>query len=127
MSDLLAQGRTLARLTLAAIRLFNGTAALLAPAWLGRRLGVDPAANPAATYVLRMFGVRTVVLGAQLLGPPGPARARALRTGVLIHASDTAAALLAGAAGHLPRRAARLAALISCTNTILAIFAQAGE
>ena len=56
-----------ARITLSAIRLFNGTAALFAPAALLRRLGVDPEANRAALYALRMFGVRTVLIGAQLL------------------------------------------------------------
>src|SRR3712207_7487934 len=46
------------RIALAGIRLFNGTAALLAPAWLTRRLGVDPDTNPAVIYVFRLFGIR---------------------------------------------------------------------
>jgi hypothetical protein len=57
----------LARITLAGIRLFDGVAALLVPVPLARRLGVDPDANPSALYALRLFGVRTVLIGAQLL------------------------------------------------------------
>jgi hypothetical protein len=59
--------REYARLTLSAIRLFNGITALFAPAVLLCRLGVDPETNRAAFYALRMFGVRTVLIGAQLL------------------------------------------------------------
>ena len=51
-----------ARIALASIRLFNGAAALFVPATLARRLGVDPETNRAALYVLRLFGVRTVLI-----------------------------------------------------------------
>ena len=50
-----------ARIALAGIRLFNGIAALFVPATLARRLGVDPETNRAALYVLRLFGVRTIL------------------------------------------------------------------
>ena len=113
-----------ARVTLSAIRLFNGTAALFAPAALVRRLGVDPEANPAALYALRMFGVRTVLIGAQLLLRNGGLRAHSLRVAPVIHVLDAAAAMIAGAQGQLPRRAATTAALISTVNTVLAVVAQ---
>ena len=113
-----------ARITLSVIRLFNGTAALFAPAALLRRLGVDPEANPAALYALRMFGARTVLIGAQLLLRNGGLRAHSLRVAPVIHVLDAAAAMIAGAQRQLPRRAATTAALISTVNTILAVVAQ---
>jgi hypothetical protein len=116
--------REYARVTLSAIRLFNGTAALFAPAALVRRLGVDPEANPAALYALRMFGVRTVLIGAQLLLPNSGLRAHSLHVAPVIHVLDAAAAMIAGAQGQLPRRAATTAALISTVNTVLAVVAQ---
>jgi hypothetical protein len=113
-----------ARLALAGIRLTNGTAALLAPAAFGRRLGVDPDAHPPALYVMRLFGVRTILIGADLLRRDPGARARALRVAPLVHASDTAAAVLAGRSGHLPSRAARAATAISALNLALALLAR---
>jgi hypothetical protein len=112
-----------ARITLAGIRLFNGIAALFAPATLARQLGVDPAANPAALYALRLFGVRTLLIGAQLLLRDGGVRAHSLRVAPAIHALDASAALIAGERGQLPRRAATTAAIISTVNTVLAIVA----
>jgi len=116
-----------ARIALASIRLFNGAAALFVPATLARRLGVDPEANRAALYVLRMFGVRTVLIGAQLLLRDEGVRSHSLRVAPVIHAVDAAAALIAGDRGHLPRRAATTAALISTVNTVLAVVAQKRE
>jgi len=113
-----------ARVTLAGIRLFNGVAALFVPATLARRLGVDPDANPAALYALRLFGVRTVLIGAQLLLRDGGVRAHSLRVAPVIHALDATAALVAGYREQLPRRAATTAALISTVNTVLAVIAQ---
>jgi len=112
-----------ARITLAGVRLFNGVAALFVPATLARQLGVDPAANPAALYALRLFGVRTVLIGAQLLLRDGGVRAHSLRVAPAIHALDASAALVAGERGQLPRRAATTAAIISTVNTVLAIVA----
>lgn len=116
-----------ARITLAGIRLFNGVAALFVPATLARQLGVDPAANPAALYALRLFGVRTVLIGAQLLLRDGGVRAHSLRVAPAIHALDASAALIAGERGQLPRRAATTAAVISTVNTVLAVIAQTRE
>src|SRR5438270_8354833 len=98
-----------ARIALAGIRLFNGIAALSAPGVLARRLGVDPDANPAALYVLRLFGVRTVLIGAQLLLRNDRLRTNALRVTPVIHAADAAAAVVAGVQRQLPPRAAATA------------------
>jgi hypothetical protein len=113
-----------ARIALASIRLFNGFAALFVPAVLARRLGVDPETNRAALYVLRLFGVRTILIGAQLLLRDEGLRAHSVRVAPVIHALDAAAALVAGDRGHLPRRASTIAALISTANTGLAVLAR---
>ena len=108
-------------LILGSIRLFNGLAALLVPEMTARRLGTDPEANPAPIYPLRMFGVRTVVLGAELLLSGSDTRRQSMRVGIPIHASDTAAAAMGGIRGQLPRRTAALLTGISTVNTLLAV------
>jgi len=111
----------LARKTLAAIRLFNGAAGLLAPEFLLRRLGTDPAVDRSGIYPFRMFGIRTVLIGADLLLLGGEERRRATRLAVVIHATDTVSAAAAGLRGDLPRKAAVLTTLISAGNTALAV------
>jgi len=113
----------MARIALGTVRSINGLVALFAPRTMVRRLGVDPDRNGAAIYVLRMFGIRTVLLGAELFLLEGERRREALRTGVLIHASDATAALIAGLHHQLPPKVARLVFVISCVNTVLAIVA----
>lgn len=117
-------GHTVARYSLAGIRLVNGVAALLAPQVVARRLGADPN-RPALVYVLRMFGVRTVVLGAELLCLKDPDELnRALRVGTLIHTSDALSAAWAGQEGTLARRPAMAATAISTVNVALTFLAQ---
>ena len=111
-------GRDHARIALATIRLVNGTMALLAPEMMLRRLGADPAVNGVAVYPLRMFGIRTVLLGAELL-TDGSVQQQG-QVGILIHATDAASAITAGLRRQLPARVAILAAGISLTNTALA-------
>ena len=59
--------RSWARYTLAGIRLLNGGAALFTSEELAKRLGADPKTNGAVIYALRMFGVRTIAIGTELL------------------------------------------------------------
>ena len=108
-----------ARIALATIRLVNGTMALLAPEMMLRRLGADPAVNGVAVYPLRMFGIRTVLLGAELL-TDGSVQQKG-QVGILIHATDAASAITAGLRRQLPARVAIVAAGISLTNTALAV------
>jgi hypothetical protein len=116
--------RVYARFALATIRLINGFAGLFMPAFLIRRLGGNPDAQPVALYAFRMFGIRTIVIGAELLLPEGAVRDHAQRMAPLIHASDTAAALLAGVRRQVPPRAAVTIALISGTNVVLSLLMQ---
>ncbi|HVE75553.1 MAG TPA: hypothetical protein VND22_02170 [Actinomycetota bacterium] len=110
--------------TLGAIRLVNGAAALMLPATMAKKMGVDPEANKGALYVLRLFGIRTVLIGLQLLKGSKSERQSALRVALLIHGSDTLAAIVAGLSGHLPKKAAKTATIISGVNTGLAAFAR---
>jgi hypothetical protein len=112
-----------ARTALAVVRIVNGAAGLIAPELLLARLGGDRSARPVGVYPFRMFGIRTILIGADLLTLRGEQRRRAVRTAVLIHAGDTLAAATAGLRGELPRKAAITTTLISATNTALAVTA----
>jgi hypothetical protein len=116
-----------ARVALALIRITNGSAALVAPTVLTRNLGVARTQNQAIDYVFRMFGIRTVLIGCELLLPDGELRAAAVRVAPVIHASDTAAAALAGLTRQIPVRSAVIATSISALNTALALTANCGE
>jgi hypothetical protein len=70
-----------------------------------------------------MFGVRTVVLGIDLVTLTGDSLRRALGQAVIIHGTDTATAALLGVSGHVKPRTAVPLTLISMTNTVLAITA----
>lgn len=113
-----------ARVALGLIRLANGAAALLVPGALLRRLGVDPQTEAAAKYAFRLFGIRTILIGADLILSRGENRAMALRVAPIIHVSDVVSAAIAGLRGELPRRAALTATLISTVNVALAIASQ---
>ncbi|OLB33613.1 MAG: hypothetical protein AUH05_17230 [Ktedonobacter sp. 13_2_20CM_53_11] len=122
MSDKLEHYRDYARILLAGIRLFNGAAALFTPKLLARQFGDNP--NHAVVYALRLFGVRTIIVGIELLAPDEELRASALRYAIPIHASDTLSAALAGIQGQLPSRTSIMLTAISGVNTALAIVAQ---
>ena len=124
MADAFSRLRDYAHVALAAVRFFNGGAALLAPDVLARRLGGTSEGNRPALYAFRLFGIRTVLIALELLLSKGSARTRALNSGVLIHASDTASAAFAGARGEIPQRAARMTTAISAFNTLLALVAR---
>ena len=109
-----------ARVALAGIRLCNGLWALLFPRHLGRTIGLSPD-DRAVIYPLRMFGIRTVLLGVDLLTVTEDRRERALREGVVIHLSDAASAAAAGVRGDLRPRSAIVATTISTVNTCLAL------
>ncbi len=122
MSDHASLGTAAVR-TLAAIRIVNGTLGLLAPHVLAARTSTDPTSTE-PYYAFRMFGIRTVVLGIDLLTLTGPAQERARTQAVIIHASDTAAALLGGLRGDVPPKVAKTTVAISAVNTALAVVAK---
>ena len=111
-----------ARFALAGIRVINGGLALIAPGVIIERFDEQPS-DSAATYALRMFGVRTVVLGVDLVALSGEPLRRALGQAVIIHGTDTATAAALGVSGRVRPRTAIPLTLISLTNTALAITA----
>jgi len=116
-----------ARYTLAGIRIVNGSVALVAPSAIIRRFGESPADDNAAVYGLRMFGIRTVVIGVDLLALAGAPLRRALGQAIIIHASDTATAASLGLSGRVRRPWAIAITLISAANTGLAVTAYLAE
>jgi hypothetical protein len=115
---------TTARIALGGVRIAAGTTGLLAPAMIISRFGdSNPAANPAAIYGLRLFGIRTVLIGADLIRLRGRDLDRALWAAPIIHASDTATVLALQRNKQLSPERARPLALISGVNTLLAVTA----
>ena len=90
---------------------------------MAQQLGSDLKDNQAFVYPARVFGVRTLVLGADLLRlrTDDADGRRTLRQAVLIHAADTVTAAYAGWKGELPAKAAKLTTAISAVNTVLAV------
>jgi hypothetical protein len=120
--------RKVARTILGVVRLVNGAGATFAPKFMAKRFGVDAEANPSVIYIMRLFGVRTIILGLELLLLKDDDKIRdAVRIGVVIHASDATAAIIAGVRGQLPVKAAATGAVISGVNTALAVAATAGS
>jgi hypothetical protein len=113
-----------ARIGLATIRLFNGGTALFAPGALAARTGVRSSADGPVLYPWRMFGIRTLLIGSDLLARDPEIRRHALRVAVLVHASDTASACAALRSGQVPRKTAVTATAISSLNTVLALLAR---
>ena len=98
----------------------------LAPEWLLGRLGVDTTKDRSGTYPFRMFGIRTILIGLDLLLLTGEDLRRAEKLAVLIHASDTLSAAVTTVRGDLPRRQGLVAIGISAVNTGLAVVAWKG-
>jgi hypothetical protein len=82
-----------------------GTGAWLAPRLSGRLFGLDPAANPQASYLGRLLAARDAALAFGLSTSGGSERAQWLRIGIACDLADAAAGLLAGRRGELPARA----------------------
>jgi hypothetical protein len=87
------------------LRTAVGAGAWLAPRLSARLFGLDPAANPQAPYLGRLFGVRDVALALGTSSSSGSDRAQWLRLGVACDLADAVAGLLAGRRGELPKHA----------------------
>lgn len=111
------------RTALACVRIFNGALGLVAADRMAKSLGDELGEDRRFVYPARMFGIRTLVLGVDLLTLKSRAadERRVLGQAVLIHATDTAAAVYAGRRGELPAKAAKLTTVISAVNTVLAV------
>jgi hypothetical protein len=115
--------RRVARYLLAVVRIVNGALGLAAPQVLSERIEGKGAPTPATIYAFRLFGIRTILLGLDLIVRPEAEVQRALRQGVLIHGSDLATVVGLAKAGKLPPKTAKLIGGISAANLALAIVA----
>jgi hypothetical protein len=104
-----------------------GTSAWLAPRLSGRLFGLDPAANPQASYLGRLFAVRDAALAFGLSTSTGQERAQWLRIGIVCDLADAAAGLLAGRRGDLPARATILVTGTALGAAALGLAALQGE
>jgi uncharacterized protein YjeT (DUF2065 family) len=112
-----------ARYALAAIRIVNGLLAFVAPSLIIKRFGENPDNDAAAIYGLRLFGVRTVLIGADLITQRGEPLEHSINQAVLIHASDTLTAATLGTSKRIRPQMAVPLTLISALNTALAVAA----
>src|SRR5687767_14314318 len=97
------RGGDAARVALAAIRIFNGAVGLAAPAVAARRIGTAADATAPSHYPWRLMGIRTVIIGAELLSRDPELREKAVRAALPIHVVDTVSAALGGFLGEVPR------------------------
>jgi hypothetical protein len=112
---------------LVATRTAIGVAAWLTPRLSGRLFGLDPDANPQASYLGRLFGVRDVALGIGLRSSNGAERQQWLRLGVACDLADAAAGVLAGKTGALPKRATVLVTGTALMAAAMGVAAMRGE
>lgn len=115
--------RVPARVLLALIRIVNGAIGLLAPRLFIARF--DPEGNPssAAIYAFRLFGIRTVLIGFDILSK-GPQMPAAVRAAPIVHGSDVATVVALGVQGAIPPTTAKVTTAISAVNLVLALAAQ---
>jgi hypothetical protein len=111
-----------ARAWLAGIRIVNGALGLAAPSFLAGRAGGLP--NPATTYAFRLFGIRTVLLGADLLSGDTSVRRHAAQAAPWIHGSDVATASMLLLRRQVPTRTGVMLTAISALNLVLALRAR---
>jgi hypothetical protein len=111
-----------ARYALAAVRLVNASVGLLGPRLFIERFDPGRLPSPAAVYAFRLFGIRTILIGLDLLACPERAQ-EAAREGVVIYASDTGAAATLALSGAVPRRTGIATTAISAVNVVLAVLA----
>ena len=115
-----------ARVGLGLIRIVNGALGLFAPRVLIGRIDDRQPASPAAVYAFRLFGVRTILIGRDLITLRGEELDRAVAAAPLIHASDTVTAVLVTVSGQVDRRRGATLIAISGLNTVLALLARRG-
>lgn len=108
---------------LVGLRLAVGAGAWLLPETTGSLFGIPAARNPGAPFLARLFGVRDVALGGLLATSKGATRTRLLQVGVAVDASDSVAAVVAGASRQLPAAGAALSALTAAAAAALGVVA----
>ena len=90
---------------LTTLRFIIGGSSWLAPDLAGKGFGLDPEANPQASYVGRLFASRDAALGAGIVATEGDARRLWWQIGIACDVADAAAGLIALKQGRLPAAA----------------------
>ena len=108
-----------AKVTLMSLRSLIGVLAWLAPNLSARLFGIDPARNPSAPYLGRLFAARELALVAPLLSEDAAVQRRSLHVGMAVDTADAAASVAAGVRGTLPKRAAAMTFLTAVAAVLL--------
>lgn len=108
---------------LGALRVGIGAGGWIAPNLAARAFAPGAVDAPQAPFLVRIYGVRDVVLGAGMLASQGEARRRWLVGGAVCDAADALAALLGARAGHLPGPVAALVTMPALGGVALALIA----
>ena len=116
-----------AKLTLMGLRSAIGVLGWIFPTLSARLFGIDPAKNPAAPYLGRLFAARELALVAPLLGEDPDVQRRSLQVGMAVDSADAVASVLAGARGTLPKRAAAMTGLTAVAAALLGWIALEGR
>jgi hypothetical protein len=109
------------------VRAAIGTGAWLAPKLSGRLFGLDPASNPQAPYLGRLFGARDAALAFGLSTSSGAQRAQWLRIGIACDLADAAAGVLAGRNKELPKHATVMVTATALAAAALGLVALRSE
>lgn len=108
-----------AKVTLMSIRSLIGVLGWLAPNLSAKVFGIDPAQNPSAPYLGRLFAARELALVAPLLSEDADVQRRSLHVGMAVDTADAAASVAAGVRGTLPKRAAVMTGLTAVAAVLL--------
>jgi hypothetical protein len=95
-----------------------GVGAVLAPRALGRLFGVEPAENPVAPYLMRLFGIREIFMAWDLHLTDDDDLERTVARSIPVDAADALASGIAGITGYLPRRAAAMSTATAILGTV---------
>ncbi|MDQ4125962.1 MAG: hypothetical protein M3134_10245 [Actinomycetota bacterium] len=109
--------------TLGALRLAVGVTSYVAPNFGGKLFGLEPAANPQAPYLARLFGVRDAALAIGPLRAKKKAQDNWIELGIVCDAADTVSAFLGGAKGYLSPTTTALVAAPAIAATALGVIA----
>ena len=104
-----------ARRALMSLRTAVGWSSMVMPRLTLRIFGVNAAEQPGLVYVLRLFGIRDILMAyqlyqAQTVHSTAEEMEEALRQGMAVEGIDTLSALVAGARGNISARTAAMGA-----------------
>ena len=109
--------------TIGYLRIGVGILSWAAPNLTGRLFGLDPAGNAQSPYLLRLFGIRDLALGAGTLTAGDDAQRAWLTAGLACDVADVAAALMGRRAGYLATPGALMLVAAASSGVALGVVA----